>query len=245
MSFQEKTKEQSLVEHLLGNAEALVLTDDQVGRLRLAFRWQVYGENPSHLGGRLARVAAGRIAWAVKKELEAFAGQTAAAAQAAGAEVVQFNDAGAMRIKGRDGIASLLDAGSLTQNQLQAATAYRFCLEFTSKGLKSALDQRGPSSTVLADLSRSHAELQRAYLMARLRGMEMAVARIMGGDARELSVLRLVAGEGQTINGISRGGHARKLNLDALRRALDAVAKAKPAPANPNSDQRALRITGN
>ena len=224
MSFQEKTKEQSLVEHLLGNADAMALTSDQVSRLRRAFRLQVTGTREN-------RVEAGRLGNEVRAELRADLAEALDNAKARGEKVVAFNDAGAMRIRDRDGLAALTGTGQITKDQGEAGEAYRYCAEFASAGLKSQLDYR-VGSAALRDGNniglRSAAALQRAYVLARLAQMERAVAAITR-DGRELVVLRYIAGEGHTLRSLGEGPNSRKANLEALKRALDAVGTVLPA----------------
>lgn len=70
---------------------------------------------------------------------------------------------------------------------------------------------------------RSGAELQRAYLMARLGQMEAAAGAGRTG-ARRLRALRMVAGEGRCVRELARGGDARERLTAALVEALDTIA---------------------
>ncbi len=223
MSFREKTQEQSLVEHLLANAGALALSQDQEARLRVAYRLQLEGSRDS-------RVEAGRIGDEVRGELKAELAAALDMARARGEKVVPLNDAGAQRIRDRDGLQALADSGQITDHQLQAGMAYRFCYEFASAGLKSQLDYRVGAEVLRGGDQvglRSAAALQRAYVMARLAGMERSAAAVAESD-RDLRVLRCVAGEGHLLRHMGRGPNTWKANLDALKRALDAIASRLP-----------------
>lgn len=137
------------------------------------------------------------------------------------------------RADGRDGIALLHKSKTLTDVDAKAALAFRLAYTAAVKGLGSCLGRAGEGggSRKMAGLARSAAELQRAYLMARLNQMERAVGDILQ-DGRELHVLRMVAGEGQTIREVAgSSGYARAQTTAALVRALEAIAKT-------------LRITG-
>lgn len=137
---------------------------------------------------------------------------------------------GRVRLRSRDGLASLNDTGSLTDDELKAGLAYRHCYETAAGGLRSALGQTegGGRNVPVGFAPRDAAALQRAYVMARLAQMERTVGAEMH-DGRELTVLRMVAGEGRTLSSLAAGGNAKVANLAALRRALAAVARVLPA----------------
>lgn len=134
---------------------------------------------------------------------------------------------------GRDGLLALHRSKTLTDTDLKAGLAFRLAYEGASRGIGSCLGRAGEGggSSKVAGLARSAAELQRAYLLARLNQMELAVGGELQ-DGRELHVLRLVAGEGRTMREVAgSSGHSRALATAALVRALECVA-------------RVLRITG-
>lgn len=224
MIYQERQDQESLVGHLLRNAEALGLDRDQKARLVAAWRLMQ--------GSRADRKEGERITVDVRDKLAAGLQAVVGAARARGEKVSTFNDAGAKRIKTRDGLAMLLESGGIDETQHKAGMAYRYCHEVAGAGLRSALGAAGQvrSGRLHGHLGRDAAELQRAYVIARLAQMERAVAAIArdARDGRELIVLRHVAGEGGTIRSITAGSRARAASVAALRRALDAVAKVLP-----------------
>ena len=120
----------------------------------------------------------------------------------------------AYRLRSRDGLTSARDTGVLTAAQHKAGMAYRLCFEALASGLKSGLANAGMvgggSSSPIGLAARNPAALQRAYVMARLKGME---ARL---NERELVVVRAVAGEGQTVRSLGGGGNTRAANVAAL-----------------------------
>lgn len=135
-----------------------------------------------------------------------------------------------LRISSRDGLATLFEAGAISAHQYGAGRAYRVAFELASAGLRIAnLNPTGfGGGKQHAGLAaRSAAELQRAYVLLRLRRIELAVA---GLGARELRVLRLVAGEGYTIRELGGGGNSREANTAALRRALEAAVEILAQP---------------
>jgi len=223
MSFEERGRDESLAEHLLRNAVALQLSIGQRRRLTCAYALT--------LGTNADKVEAGRIATSVRDELRSDLLAVVKAAEARGEKVSVFNDAGARHVRGRDGIASLAKARSLNDDEVKAALAYRYCYEQAASGLKSVLGaagEGGGGTTRVPFGVRSAGELQRAYVMARLSQMERAVlARQVTG--LELSLLRHVAGEGNTLASAGAGGKAWGVRLDALRRALAAIGSLLPS----------------
>lgn len=137
-----------------------------------------------------------------------------------GEKVGRIPAEGSVRLKTRDGLASLHASGSLTDDQANAGFAYRLCFEAARSGLGCSL----PSDVAVDKGERGDAgQLAVIYKMTRLNQMERAVGEVIE-DGRELLVLRLVAGEGQTLSSLARGGNAKVAYLRALRRGLDAIA---------------------
>jgi len=136
-----------------------------------------------------------------------------------------------LRISSRDGLADLYENGTITAHQYGAGRAYRVAFELAGAGLKIANlnPSGGAGGTQHGTLAahRSARELQRAYVLARLRQIELAAG---GKGDRELSVLRAVAGEGHTISSLGRAGSARERNTAALRRALEAAVRVLAGP---------------
>lgn len=126
----------------------------------------------------------------------------------------------------RDGIATLFKAGSLSVGEVQHATAFRMAFEAGQGGLKSCLGDLGsPGRTVRVTevgADRSKAELQRAYLLARLGQFERVVRAVNGEAAWE--VLKAVAGEGRSIRSLGDTGRAKAARLALLKGALGTVA---------------------
>lgn len=232
MGFIERGREESLAEHMLKNADALGADADQVSRLRLAFRLS-QGTNAQKAEG-------GDIAAAVRRELNTSLTQLIEGLRERGETVGRFNDAGAARRKTGDGIGLLVDSGGLTALQAKAALAFRLSYEGCAPTLGSCLGRAGEGRGARAwgdnpfyvndegnvAIIKGAISLHRAHLMVQLNKMERAVAEILV-DGRELHVLRLVAGEGQTLRQVAGGGgRAAVAYRDALVRALDAIVSA-------------------
>jgi hypothetical protein len=218
MSFRDWSRGESLAEHLLRNAIALGLSVDQRRRLTYAYR---LGR-----GTRWDKAEARAIASKVQAELDADLVAVVRAAEERGEVVGRFNDAGARIVLGRDGLAQLVRAGSLTEPEARAGLAYRKAYEQPTAALRSALGHAGEGRG--GDLGDAPA-LHRAYLLARLAQMERAVlARQQNG--LELAVLRLVAGDGLSLGSVASRGKSRDLHLAAFRRAIASVAAALNTP---------------
>ncbi|MBW8815580.1 MAG: hypothetical protein JF588_19335 [Caulobacterales bacterium] len=224
MGFIERGARESLAEHLLKNAEALGCDADQVRRLRHAFRLMQ--------GGNAQKAEGGQVAVSVRRELEQALAVSVRGTLQAGERLTRFNDDGAVRVKNRDGLETLLDSGAITEVQARAGLAYRLCFEAVPRGLGSCLGRAGEGGggMALGSLVRSPAELKRAYLVQRLGQLERAV-RAEHGEG-EVTALRAIAGECRTVlHYVGRSGHARLQATQALGRALDVIAQL-------------LRITG-
>ncbi|MBC7168984.1 hypothetical protein [Phenylobacterium sp.] len=172
-----------------------------------------------------------------REQLDAFWAQQSAAetAELASARGEEIGKAGgpdapkALRISSRDGLATLFEAGVISAHQYGAGRAYRVAYETAAKVRIASLNPSGVSAgkSPAGLQARSAHELQRAYVLARLRQIELAVA---GLGERELTVLRKVAGEGMTIHQIGGGGKPREKNKAALRRALDVAVSVLAGP---------------
>lgn len=174
--------------------------------------------------------------------------------QVTGAEMVAVDRRGdrqartGIRVKGRDGIAMLHKSKALTDELAKAAMAFRICYELGEQALGSCLGRVGEGrgardwsqlsigTTAEGELTlmQSAADLHRAYVIARLNQLERAVfglpdvngkVWLANPDGRELSALRHIAGEGKTVREVAGcSGHARAATVEALVRALMAVA---------------------
>lgn len=147
--------------------------------------------------------------------------ETASLARGRGEAVDQVQ--GRLRITSRDGLQTLFEQGGLGQPEYEAGMMYRRCYETLSAGPRSNLARDFASSVrgfseAQAD---GFAEL-RAFRAVKLRQWE-ALAR----TGRQVWVLRLVAGQGRTINSIAPGGSARAANTKALLAVLGEIAKER------------------
>ena len=165
-----------------------------------------------------AIIAAGQAredARALAERLE----ETARLAKARGEEV--DHDQGRMRITSRDGLETLRERGGLERPEYEAGMMYRRCYETLTAGPRSNLNRdfiggvRGGFSEGAAD---GFAEI-RAF-----RAQKLAAWEALATTGRQLWVLRLVAGQGRTINSLAPGGSARLANTRALTEVLRAVA---------------------
>jgi hypothetical protein len=139
--------------------------------------------------------------------------ETARLERARGGQVEQAN--GRMRITSRDGLLTLHERGGLERPEYEAGMLYRRCYETLTAGPRSNLNRdfmngaRGGFAEGAAD---GFAEI-RAFR-----------AQKLAATGRQLWVLRLVAGQGRTINSLAPGGSARLTNTRVLTEVLRAVA---------------------
>lgn len=166
------------------------------------------------------RGEAGRMAYAVQQELKASIAAVVYAAQARGESVTAFNDAGAVMVKGRDGLYSLINSGGLTEAQGNTAIAYRALIECC--GHAGVGSQLGCMTGQPGAVRTSTGGLHMARLNTVLAGQQLANAEKAVGPEL-LPILRAVAGDGLTIGSMSTSGHRRKMLLAGLVTALDRV----------------------
>jgi hypothetical protein len=147
--------------------------------------------------------------------------ETARLERARGGMVEQAG--GALRLTSRDGLQTLLERGGLEQPEYEAGMMYRRCYETLTAGPRSNLnrDFLGGVRGVSEGPAEGFAEL-RAF-----RAQKLAQWEALAGTGRQLWVLRLVAGQGRTINSLATGGSARLANTRALIEVLTAVAKER------------------
>lgn len=222
-NFIEREQGEPLALHLFRNADVIGCDVDQRRRLRHAAQLCVRGNQAPYsrtAEGRADRIEAGRIAHEVQVQLKASAADVAAAQ---GEKVEAFNDAGALRVKGRDGLWSAVSAGDITQAAAETGLAYR--LLFETAGASQLGSQLGRVDEAAVKAATSHGAaargLFRAYAGVRLTTAEALVLKA-DPTQRALRVLRAVAGEGRTIRSLG-GGVPRKLNATALGLALDVM----------------------
>ena len=125
--------------------------------------------------------------------------ETARLELARGGEVER--QGGRLRITSRDGLQTLLERGGLEQPEYEAGQMYRRCYETLSAGPRSNLNRDFASGV------RGFAEAGAdsfAELRA-LRAEQLARWEALAGTGRQLWVLRLVAGQGRTINSLFIG----------------------------------------
>jgi hypothetical protein len=137
-------------------------------------------------------------------------------------EVVEQAD-GKLRVTSRDGLQTLFEQGGLERPEYEAGLMYRRCYETLNAGPRSNLnrDFGAPTRGFAEAGAEGFAEL-RAFRAETLRRWE-ALTR----TGRSLWVLRLVAGQGRTINSIAPGGSARLTNTRALTEALEEIARER------------------
>ena len=211
----------------LSKPEPMVEVDAATeGKLARADMLELQADRSKRGKGKLRRQAAAvrrEVGRRMEARVEAAAlsdrlTETDALDQLRGGEGLDRPASGPAMLRSHDGLASLSRAGTITANQAKAGLIYRAQFEAAHAGLKSGL---GAVDQVRTEFRDGHASaLQRALAMANVNRMDAKVAAI---GARELRVLRAVAGEGQTIRALCNGGDAKRLNREALVRALDVV----------------------
>jgi hypothetical protein len=124
------------------------------------------------------------------------------------------------RIKARDGLASLVEAKAITDDEAKVGLAYRFLFEQCGpgSGLGSQLEERPRAVRASTHGVVAHG-LLKAYAGVRLTYVEKALQHA-DASGRALAVLRAVAGEGRTIRSLGSGGTTKRTNLEALKLGL-------------------------
>lgn len=168
------------------------------------------------------RATARMMAHRIGQELQSGIRAVVAQAQARGEAVAEFNDAGAVVIKGRDGLYSLMSANppALTEPLFNTAIAYRAlveCCGYTDVGSQLGKLTGQPGCPRTSTKSIHRARLNSVYAGYQLAAAEVAVGREL------LPILRAVAGEGQTIRSLTTGGRRRKKLVEDLVKALEIV----------------------
>lgn len=125
----------------------------------------------------------------------------------------------AKRLRRVDGLASLLQAGTLSLELYEIGMLYRTMLLRSQAPVGSSLGERSGVQAVNSD-GAVWAALERGYAALRLRLVKVAVR-----DDRALMVLDAVAGKGQSLRSVSGGGKA--VALDG-RRLVEALRIAGP-----------------
>jgi hypothetical protein len=129
-------------------------------------------------------------------------------------------EGGRLRLTSRDGLQTLYERGGLERPEYEAGLIYRRCFEALSAGPRSNLNR--DFSTGVLGFSEAGAD-GFAELRA-VRAEQLARWEALAGTGRRLWVLRLVAGQGRTVNSLGSGGSARLANTKALVDVLRAIA---------------------
>jgi len=170
----------------------------------------------------LARLTAERAA--ARAEARAHEGrmqETASLARGRGEAVEEVQ--GRLRVTSRDGLQSLFEQGGLERPEYEAGMMYRRCYETLSAGPRSNL--AGDLASGVRGFSEARADgfaELRAFRAEKLRHWEA-----LASNGRQAWVLRLVAGQGRTINSIAPGGSARAANTKALMAVLGEIARER------------------
>jgi hypothetical protein len=146
--------------------------------------------------------------------------ETARLERARGGAVEQAG--GRLRLTSRDGLQSLHEQGGLERCDYEAGLMYRRCYETLSAGPRSNLNRDFSGVRGFAEApADGFAELRA------LRARQLQAWEALAETGRQVWVLRLVAGQGRTINSIASGGSARSINTRALIEVLQAVARER------------------
>jgi hypothetical protein len=153
------------------------------------------------------------------RALEQRLAETARLARARGEDVA--DEQGRLRVTSRDGLLTLHDRGGLERPEYEAGLLYRRCYETLTAGPRSNLnrDFLGGARTGFSEGAADGFAEIRAF-----RAQKLAAWEALATTGRQLWVLRLVAGQGRTINSLAPGGSARLANTRALVEVLRAVA---------------------
>lgn len=127
---------------------------------------------------------------------------------------------GRLRLTSRDGLRTLLESGGLEPPEYEAGLMYRRCFETLSAGPRSNLNRDFASGV----RGFSESDVDGFAELRALRAQQLARWEALAGTGRQLWVLRLVAGQGRTINSLGAGGSARLANTRALLEVLRAIA---------------------
>lgn len=168
------------------------------------------------------RASARMMAHRIGQQLQSGIRAVIAEAQARGETMTDFNDAGAVVVKGRDGLHSLIACTPPALNEARANTAIAYRALVECCGYADVGSQLGRMTGQPGAQRTSTGSLHLARLSSVYAGYQLAEAeRAVGPDL--LPVLRAVAGEGRTIRSLATSGHRRKVLLADLKKALDRV----------------------
>lgn len=131
----------------------------------------------------------------------------------------------AMRIKSRDGLATLHAKAKITLRQVTAGYAYRRRWEAAHRGLQSVLRSGGgsasPAAIAAANTRAASWELERSRC-------DTAVVLRVRTHPDALAIMRRVAGEGEALTSVVGNGRRFEYGLTALTYALDVAANVLP-----------------
>lgn len=140
----------------------------------------------------------------------------------ANSETVAVQD-GQLRITSRDGLRTLFEGGGLEGPEYEAGLQYRRCYETMAAGPRSNLSRDFASG--VRGFGEAPAE---GFAELRMfRAEKLARWEALAETGRQLWVLRLVAGQGRTINSLASGGSARLANTRALAEVLKVIAQER------------------
>jgi hypothetical protein len=186
--------------------------------MNVAVRRKARGMSAQDLARLTAERAAAR---AEARAHDARMDETVSLAHGRGEVVEQAQ--GRLRITSRDGLQSLYEQGGLERPEYEAGMIYRRCYETLHAGPRSNLAQD------FSGVARGFSEAS-ADGFAELRAFRAEKLRLWEGLAksgRQAWILRLVAGQGRSINSIAPGGSARAANTKALMAVLGEIAKER------------------
>jgi hypothetical protein len=216
----------------------VLLTAEQTRRFRRAEENAASEDHRLKVSGRAALVQLeGEIADAADRQrVAADLVETRALEEARGATIEVSNrpeHRGRIRIASRDGLETLMTAGSLTSNQYAAGLRYRADYEHLDpeRGLTPpALDQtrrigRGGEGWAkrLEEIRTRVEGLERAIQAEDPTFRGAAAVNPVHRVGRRVWALREVAGKGSNLSALSSSGSSQLAYSDALRSALDAA----------------------
>lgn len=214
MTFIERETGESLAMHLHRNAEALGADVRQRRILREAAAMSFPQRSARD------RADAGRMAETMRNELKAALAEVTYAAQARGETVEPFNDAGAVRLKGRDGLLTLSKAGTLTTGEVEVGLVCRQLAEHADNaGVGSQLSGLGDLKGSAKPDARIIMGLRQAYSGVRMTDVYRHV-QAADPSGLALRMLKGVAIEGRAVSSLVSGGRPRANAAAALRTAL-------------------------
>lgn len=228
LTYRDRNKGEPLAQYLHAMAELFGADDRQRAVLARAAVMSDPAASAEDRG------AAGRMAYNVQQELRAAIDAVVFAAQARGEKIDPYNEDGAVMVRGRDGLHTLYVRHTLTEAQFNTGLVYRSLVE--AVGYADVGSQMGRLSGMPSAQRTSVSSLHASRLRNIYAAHQLDVAERAIGPAA-LPLVRIVAGEGQSLTSRAMGGHERKRRVGLLTAGLD---RARVAFAETGG----LRITG-